>query len=118
MATGKTLKDVRPLGAATKARLAAMTPGEIERNAIEDEDNPPLSETELERVRAARIVQRIRKTTGLSQEKFADTFRINRGRLRDWEQGRTAPDSAALAYLTVIEREPEVVRRALKDARE
>jgi putative transcriptional regulator len=33
--------------------------------------------------------------------------------LRDLEQGRTQADSALLAYLAVIEQEPEVVKRAL-----
>lgn len=40
-------------------------------------------------------------------------YRINVGRLRDLEQGRTQPDSAMLAYLTVIAREREAVERAL-----
>jgi putative transcriptional regulator len=34
-------------------------------------------------------------------------------RLRDPEQGRAKPDSALLAYLAVIDREPEAARRAL-----
>jgi putative transcriptional regulator len=34
-------------------------------------------------------------------------------RMRDLEQGRTRPDSALLAYLRVIDREPEAVKRAL-----
>ena len=33
--------------------------------------------------------------------------------LRDWEQGRSRPDTSARAYLTVIEREPKAVERAL-----
>ena len=40
------------------------------------------------------------------------------GTLRDWEQGRVEPDQAARAYLTVIAREPETVREALKPPRE
>jgi putative transcriptional regulator len=36
------------------------------------------------------------------------------GTLRDWEQGRVEPDQAARAYLTVIARAPEVVRKALR----
>jgi putative transcriptional regulator len=49
----------------------------------------------------------------LSQAAFAKTYRINVARLRDLEQGRTQADSALLAYLTVIERDPDAVRRAL-----
>ncbi len=40
--------------------------------------------------------------------------RIPVGTLRDWEQARREPDAAAaLAYLRVIEREPEAVARDL-----
>ena len=31
----------------------------------------------------------------------------------EWEQGGRQPDSAARAYLTVIAKEPSIVRRAL-----
>jgi putative transcriptional regulator len=50
-----------------------------------------------------------------SQRRFAEVYRINVARLRDLEQGRTQPDSAMLAYLTVIEREPKAVARALRE---
>jgi putative transcriptional regulator len=35
------------------------------------------------------------------------------GTLRDWEPGRSEPDQPARAYLTVITRDPEGVRKAL-----
>jgi putative transcriptional regulator len=101
------------LSAETKARLDRMADTELTANALADPDNPTLSEEELARLGAARAVQRARGATGLSQNAFAKRFHINAARLRDWEQGRTAPDSAALAYLRVIEREQEVVERAL-----
>jgi putative transcriptional regulator len=47
---------------------------------------------------------------------FAARYRINVARLRDWEHGRSVPDSVALAYLQVIAREPEAVDRALSAA--
>jgi putative transcriptional regulator len=50
----------------------------------------------------------------MSQIEFAKTFRIPLGTLRDWEQQRRDPDQAAKAYLEVIVREPDAVRRALK----
>ena len=56
----------------------------------------------------------IRRALGLSQEDFAARYHIPFGTLRDWEQGRAEPDQAARAYLTVIAREPDLVRRALK----
>jgi putative transcriptional regulator len=90
-----------------------MTDAVLIANALADPDNPPLTESELERVAAARAVQRARAATGLSQNAFAKRFRINVARLKDWEQGRTMPDSAALAYLKVIENEQTVVKDVL-----
>jgi putative transcriptional regulator len=58
-------------------------------------------------------VKIIRRALGISQEDFAARYRIPIGTLRDWEQGRVAPDQAARAYLTVIARNPEAVRKAL-----
>jgi putative transcriptional regulator len=65
---------------------------------------------------AARHVREVRAHTGLSQPDFARAFRINVARLRDLEQGRTQPNSVVLAYLAVIDKEPEAVRRALGSA--
>ena len=95
------------------ARLDAMTDAEVDAAARSDPDNPPMTEDEFDRLAAGRRVQAVRKRTGLSQARFAAAYRINVARLRDLERGRTRPDSALLAYLTVIDREPEVVLRAL-----
>ena len=54
-----------------------------------------------------------RRRSGLTQEAFAARYRIPLGTPRDWKQGRREPNAAALAYLRVIEREPEAVERAL-----
>lgn len=96
-----------------RARLDAMTDAEITA-AESDPDNPPLTEDELRKMDAVRRVREVRARTGLSQARFARAYRINVARLRDLEQGRTQADSALMAYLTVIEREPEAVRRALE----
>lgn len=103
------------LSVAEKARLNIMTEVEITAAAESDPDNPPLAPEELDRVRAVRRVREVRAHTGLSQSVFARTFHINVARLRDLEQGRAKPDSALLAYLAVIDREPEAVRRALDE---
>ncbi|AVO43964.1 helix-turn-helix domain-containing protein [Phreatobacter cathodiphilus] len=95
------------------ARLDAMTPEEIEQNALDDPDNPPSTEEELDRGVAGRRVRLLRQSLNLSQPAFAERYRINVARLRDIEQGRTMPDSAFLAYITVIETEREAVDRAL-----
>jgi putative transcriptional regulator len=96
-----------------RARLDATTDDEITAAAESDPDNPPLTEVELQILDDARFVQSVRKHTGLSQAKFARTYQINLARLRDLEQGRTRPDSALRAYLTVIARRPEVVTACL-----
>jgi len=49
----------------------------------------------------------------LSQEQFASRFGVPLGTLRDWEQGVSAPDTAARTLLRVIEHDPEAVLRAL-----
>ncbi len=58
-------------------------------------------------------VKAIRRKVGLSQAKFAARFGFALDAIRNWEQGRRQPDQAARAFLTVIDREPEVVQRAL-----
>jgi putative transcriptional regulator len=60
----------------------------------------------------------IRRALKLSQEDFAAAFHIPVGTLRDWEQRRKEPDAAARAYLRVIAREPETVRKALAELRD
>jgi putative transcriptional regulator len=97
------------------ARLDAMTPEDIEAAALADPDNPPLTAAELARMTSARLVRRVRRSTGLSQSQFAARFRINPARLRDLERGRTRADSALTAYLKVIASAPDAVLAALAD---
>ncbi len=61
-------------------------------------------------------VKAIRKRLGMTQERFASSFGFPITTLRDWEQGRARPDTAARAYLMVIAKEPDAVERALHAA--
>lgn len=61
-------------------------------------------------------VKAMRARLGMTQKEFSDTFKIPVGTLRDWEQGRRAPDQPSRMLLRVIEREPQAARRALKEA--
>jgi putative transcriptional regulator len=71
-------------------------------------------EIELEQVWPKPIdVKAIRKRVKMSQAEFSRAYGISKRALQEWEQGGRQPDSAARAYLTVIAREPAVVRRAL-----
>jgi putative transcriptional regulator len=58
-------------------------------------------------------VKAIRKRVRMSQAEFSLAYGISKRAIQEWEQGGRQPDSAARAYLTVISREPALVRRAL-----
>lgn len=58
-------------------------------------------------------VRAIRDVTGLSQEEFALQFGLELATLRNWEQGRSEPDTAARNFLTTIDKDPNAVRAAL-----
>jgi putative transcriptional regulator len=69
---------------------------------------------DLERVWPKPIdVKAIRKGVKMSQAEFSRAYGIGKRALQEWEQGGREPDSAARAYLTVIAKEPAMVRRAL-----
>jgi len=93
--------------------MREMTEAEIVAAAEADHDARPMT---AEQRRSARRVPRtktLRQALALTQEEFSARYHIPLGTLRDWEQGRCEPDQPARAYLTVIARDPEGVRRAL-----
>jgi putative transcriptional regulator len=70
--------------------------------------------------RAARVhvvavpdVRAIRTHLRMSQQEFANAYRIPLATLKNWEQGRRQPDAPASAYLQAIARRPKVIREAL-----
>lgn len=83
---------------------------------MSDPDNKPLTDSDLRRMKRTPQVRIVRRALQLTQEEFAAHYQIAIGTLRDWEQDRYEPDGAAKAYLKVIAREPELVRRALERA--
>ena len=104
----------RPLeGKSDWARVDAMTDEEAYQNALDDPDNPPLTPERLAKMRRIPNPKKIRLGLNLTQEEFARQFHIALGTLRDWEQQVRMPDSTAVAYLNVIEKNPEAVREAL-----
>ena len=64
---------------------------------------------------AAERIVALRKRMKLSRQRFADRFGLDVRAVQDWEQGRRVPDRAARVLLTVIDRNPEAVVRALAD---
>jgi putative transcriptional regulator len=59
-------------------------------------------------------VRAIRQQLHMSQQRFAETYRIPLPTLKNWEQGRRAPDAPASAYLQAISRQPKVIKEALQ----
>ncbi|MCA8907623.1 MAG: helix-turn-helix domain-containing protein [Rhodospirillaceae bacterium] len=59
------------------------------------------------------LALRAREATGLSQSAFARRYGLHLATLRDWEQGRKVPDTAAQSYLRVILKIPEEVANAV-----
>ena len=95
------------------SRIDAMTEAERHAAAMADPDARPMTDEEWDRAPRVPLVSIVRRALKLSQEQFAATFHIPIGTIRDWEQGRYEPDDAGRAYLRVIAREPNAVRRAL-----
>jgi putative transcriptional regulator len=101
--------------------IDALTDEELTAAALADPDAQPIprgTDEELEKLGLHRVVnvKRLRERLGLTQEAFADTYKIPVGTLRDWEQRRKFPDAPARAYLMVIDRDPESVARLLRRA--
>lgn len=59
-------------------------------------------------------VRTIRKSYGLSQDKFASLLGISVATLRNWEQGRRSPEGPARVLLRVAAEYPEVILRSVK----
>jgi putative transcriptional regulator len=120
MRDANTTKTTRRQAKSSKidwSRFDAMTDAERHQAAINDPDARPLTENDFRRMKRTPRAKVIRRALGLSQEEFAARYHIPIGTLRDWEQGRLEPDQAARAYLTVIARDPEAVRKALSSGR-
>jgi putative transcriptional regulator len=63
-------------------------------------------------------VRAVREKLHLSQSEFAARFGFTASAVRQWEQGRRQPHGPARVLLTIIDREPNAVRRALAVAAE
>ena len=68
-------------------------------------------------VRVTRIrvpdVKAIRRSLRMSQQRFAEVYRIPLPTLKNWEQGRRHPDAPATAYLLAIKRRPKEIMEAV-----
>jgi putative transcriptional regulator len=85
-------------------------------HVVESDDIPPMTAADLAKLRPVALSKRIRGELKLSQEQFAERYGLSLATLRDWEQYRTEPDTAALSYLKVIQADPRGTAKALKKA--
>lgn len=90
-----------------------MTSEAIEAAARDDPDAQPLTEDDVNRMKRTPQAKILRRALELTQEEFSARYHIPLGTLRDWEQGRAAPDQPARAYLTIIARDPDCINRLL-----
>jgi len=94
-------------------KIGAATEEDIARWKKEDgfDDDSMWGEPRL--VLPVSRVRRIREGLGLSQEAFAERYRLSLRTIQDWEQHRRQPDGPARVLLFMIEKEPEVIARTL-----
>jgi len=61
-------------------------------------------------------VAALRRFVGLTQTEFAEAMGISVHTLRNWEQGRRAPDGSAVALLRIAAKHPRILRDNLASA--
>lgn len=113
MATVKFNKKNLPKGRTDWKALGKLSDKEIERRANSDPDSKPLTDKERRTLPRSPRSKIIRMALGMTQEEFAKNFELSLATVRDWEQGRSEPDSQAATLLKLIERIPNQVRKAL-----
>ena len=112
MSTDNTTKTTLEAAKHDWSQFDALTAEQRQVAAAADPDAQPLTPDEIAAKRTPQV-RVVRRALGLSQEDFSAQFQLPIGTVRDWEQGRKEPDAAAKAYLRVIAREPDAVRKAL-----
>ena len=73
-------------------------------------ESPPSREFYIDTLK----IKEIRKSTGLSQARFARAIDVPVGTLQNWEQGRRDPEGPARALLRAICNDPGHVLAALE----
>jgi putative transcriptional regulator len=91
-------------------RLDALTDEEITAAALKDPDNPPLTDEQLARFRRPALAKRIRHKLHMGRQTFAAAYGIPLETLGAWERHEVEPTEVELAYLQLIEREPEMAK--------
>ncbi|GJD34221.1 helix-turn-helix domain-containing protein [Methylobacterium aerolatum] len=107
------LNDLRSRASTVdRARVEAASEADILAERAADPDAPgdlPADARIVEPPRALRV------RLGLTQPEMAEALRIPLGTWRNWEQGRTSLEPAALSLLRIVAREPAMAFASLAD---
>jgi putative transcriptional regulator len=91
-------------------RLDAMTDEEITAAALANPDNPTLTDEQLAQFRRPALARKVRHKLGMSRETFAAAYGIPLESLKAWERHEAEPTDVEIAYLRLVEREPELAK--------
>ena len=92
-------------------RLDAMTDEEITAAALADPDAQPLTPEQLEAMRRRRpLCKVVRNKLCMTRQRFSESYGIPLDTLRAWERHEAEPTEVELAYLRLIERQPELAK--------
>ena len=99
----KSLRQLEATPPVINTKLMKASAAKIRRQMIEDGDDPKaaLPDYRLNLVREARA------KLAMTQAEMAALTKIPLATLRNWEQGRTAPDAAAKALFKLIVHKPK-----------
>jgi putative transcriptional regulator len=96
------------------SRFDAMSEAERTAAALADPDAKPVTPEDDARMPRTPQIKVMCRALGLTLEVFAAQYQIPLTTVEDWVSGRSEPDAAMQAYLRVIAREPDMVRRVLE----
>jgi putative transcriptional regulator len=94
--------------------IAPLMPEQVKEAEPQGPDAQLLSTQDAQLHLTPPHVASLRRALFLTQKEFAARYHIPLATLRDWEREHSQPDQPMCAYLAVIARHPEIVRRALQ----
>ena len=94
--------------------IAPLMPEQVKEAEPQGPDAQLLSTQDAQLHLTPPRVASLRRALFLTQKEFAARYHIPLATLRDWEREHSQPDQPMCAYLAVITRHPEIVRRALQ----
>lgn len=98
------------MAAVTSDRLDVAADAEITAAALADQDALPITPEQVVNWRPPAMSKRIRHNLGMTRARFSTAYGIPIETLRGWESHAAGPTVTELAYLPLIEQEPELAK--------